>query len=144
MRNALSQMNMQPSNALERVYGYDVRKPYLSEDTYFSGNRHVAGMAAEDGRIVLNPYSALNIDERNAVARNEAARLYMRERNITPLFDVRPDQAAFFKGSAYENNPAAMRQTILARRISGDPSAGAPTEEQALWAAWMRRELENR
>ena len=42
------------------VYGIGVRPDlYEGEDKYFKENPHVAGMAAEDDRIIMNPYSKL-------------------------------------------------------------------------------------
>ena len=114
------------------TFGYPLReKLFDGEDHFFSKNRHVSGMAAEDNSIILNPYSPLSKTELDAVARNEGARLYMRERGITPRFEVTPEQQKFFVGSAYAENPDAMRQTIAARIISGDPSARATPEQIA-------------
>lgn len=112
------------------VMGYEVRAPFQGEDTYFRANPNVAGMAAEDGKITLNPYSKLSPEELSAVAENEAFRLKMREMNYTPQFSLTPEQQKTLTGSAYEKNPAAAKQTILARILSGDPSVGAITGEQ--------------
>lgn len=128
----------------QSVWGYAVRDPFPSEDDYFRKNVGVAGMAAEDGRIILNPHNTLSDGEREAVARNEAARLYMREHNVTPDFDVTPEQSAPFKGTAYEKDAPAMRSTILARALSGDPSAGSLTPQQQQWLTWLRPKLEGR
>ena len=40
------------------VYGIGVRKDlYAGEDKYFKNNPHVAGMAAEDDKIIINPWN---------------------------------------------------------------------------------------
>ena len=39
------------------MYGYPIRKPTASEIDFFYKNKHVSGYAAEDGSIVLNPFS---------------------------------------------------------------------------------------
>ena len=115
-----------------RTFGYPLRaKLFDGEDSFFRKNKHVSGMAADDNSIILNPYSPLSRTELDAVARNEGARLYMRERGITPRFAVTPEQQKFFVGSSYDENPDAMRQTIAARIISGDPSARATPEQIA-------------
>lgn len=107
----------------ERVLGYKVRAPFQGEDKYFKENPKVSGMAAEDGSIVLNPYSGLSSQEKSAVAKNEAYRLLMRDKNIVPSFELTDQQRNFFAGTPYEKNEVAMKQTIVARILSGDPSA---------------------
>jgi hypothetical protein len=54
----------------------------------------------------------------------------MREDDFDPQFDLTEDQLKFFKGTEYEKNPKAMRQTVLARIYSGDPSAMATPEQR--------------
>ncbi len=68
------------------------------------------------------------------MAQNEAVRLKMRESNYTPKFAVTPEQRASFKGTPYANDESAMKQTILARIASGDPSALNVTPEQKMEA----------
>lgn len=108
---------------------------YSGEDKYFKANPHVAGMAADDGKIILNPYSKNTKSEQQAVMRNEAARLYMRNNGIKPSFDLTPEQRAQFKGTEYEGNLQAMRETIAARIFSGDPSAKSATSDQKEFVA---------
>jgi hypothetical protein len=116
-------------------FGYPVREPVPSEQVFFALNPNVGGYAAEDGAIVLNE-GARNEDrylsnrELGGVARNEASRLYMRDRNIVPDFSLTKDQELKFQGSAYGSNPEALKQSIAARIITGDPSAGKTTKEQ--------------
>jgi hypothetical protein len=114
------------------LLGYSVRNDlYPSEHDYFRNNTGVAGMASESGHVVLNPYSPPGINK-NAVARNEALRLLLRDKNIVPSFAVTPEQRNAFQGTAYGQNDDALRQTIAARIYSGDPSARA-TEPQRNW-----------
>lgn len=114
----------------DKVLGYDVRSPFPGEDAFFSANRHVGGMAGEDGKITLNPYSTLSPAEKAAVAKNEAIRLHQREMGMRYTFPVTEQQRKSFSGSAYETNEPAMRETIVARALTGDPSAGELTEDQ--------------
>ena len=117
---------------------YNIRKPYDSEDKYFRENPHVAGMAAEDGRIILNTYSGRSPEELEAVARNESARLYMREMGA-PKIKLTKSQMDSMKGYGSEDD---IRATILARIYSGDPSAGDATEEQRRYVEdVLRREV---
>lgn len=116
----------------KQILGYPVRQTlYRGEDDYFKANPKVAGMAAEDGTVILNPYSGLKPQELDAVAYNEALRLHMRDAKITPNIAVTPEQDAFFKGTAYEAADTEKRQTIVARILSGDPSAKATPEQEA-------------
>jgi hypothetical protein len=114
------------------------KKLYPSEDKYFRENPHVTGMAAEDDKVILNPYSGLAETEQKSVIENERARIHMRRNKIKPEFDVTPEQRASFGGSPYENNEGAMKETIAARIYSGDPSAGKYTAEQAAFAAALK------
>ena len=107
---------------------------------YFKTNPHVGGMATEDGKIIFNPHSKnVNYD---AIGANEASRLFMRQNGITPQFDITPEQAASFKGTEYESDLPSLKQSIVGRIISGDPSAGAITPAQKEFADQIMKSLE--
>lgn len=110
------------------------RPTYPSERAYFGKHKHVGGMAAEDGKVILNPFSSLGATERRAVFMNELARLFLRAR---PGFSppLSPEQQTKF--GTY-GAPQDMRDTVLARVLSGDPSAGRPTFMQANKANALR------
>jgi hypothetical protein len=131
-------------NVPGKVFGYEVRQPSQSELDYFRKNPQVGGMAAEDGRIILNPASKLSSEEKAAVAKNEAARLYMRENGVVPDFELTPEQKATFAGTAYgtPENESALKSTIAARILSGDPSAGNVTADQKAFANDLAKRLE--
>ena len=113
-----------PSNPLLR------ESLYPGEDLYFKANPNVTGMATEDDKVILNPYSTLNDQERESVIRNESARIYMRRGGIVPNFMITPEQRNSFIGTPYEKNEQGMMETIAARILSGDPSALNYTSEQ--------------
>lgn len=114
------------------MLGYQIRPQlYQGEENYFRSNPNVAGMASESGHVILNPHSPPGVNH-EAVARNEALRLYMRDRNITPSFGVTDAQRSAFSETAYGSNDDALKQTLAARIYSGDPSAQA-TEQQRNW-----------
>jgi hypothetical protein len=119
-----------------KIYGFELRSPYQGELQYFQKNPHVAGMATEDNRIILNPASGLSEREKMAVAQNEALRLFMKQKNFQPDFDLTDEQMKFFQGMkadyAKPENKMAARHTILARIMSGDPSAGKASEAQMM------------
>lgn len=127
-----------------RVWGYKVREPFDSEREFFRKDPTVAGMAADDDRIVLNPYSDAKQVDMQRVARNEAARLYMRETMPNLEFDVTPEQARAFRGTAYGEDRYALKETLIGRIIAGDPSAGKATPEQQAWAKRIQKELDER
>jgi hypothetical protein len=116
------------------VYGYEIRSPYQGEMTFFQKNPHVSGMATEDKRIILNPASGLSEAEQMAVAQNEAMRLFMKDKQFKPAFEITPQQLSYFKsmGADYAKpeNKLAAQHTILARILTKDPSI-TPTKEQA-------------
>jgi hypothetical protein len=114
------------------LLGYKVRdKLSKSERAYFKANPAVSGMAAETGDIILNPYAPHEVNK-DAVARNEAFRLYLRDSNLDPQFAITDEQRRAFAGTPYEGDDKALRATIAARIYSGDPSAKA-TPEQTEW-----------
>lgn len=113
---------------------------YPGEETYFKANPNVAGMAADDDRIILNPYSSLTPQEKAFVALNEYARIVMRQEKMKPPPPT-PGQLTAFQNSPYGDNPEALAATIIARMISGDPSAGVPTDEHRQFADDLRARL---
>jgi hypothetical protein len=113
------------------IYGYQIRKPFAGEDEFFKGRPEVGGMAAEDGKIVLNPYSPLKEQEKMQVAKNEAIRLWMRDNKTEIPFNVTRDQSKAFSGTEYGSDPKALKETIVARVLTGDPSAMATPEQKS-------------
>jgi hypothetical protein len=119
------------ARALAPIAGVPFRQPYAGEDAFFKDSPHVAGMATEDNHITLNPYSSLSHDERMAVAQNEAARVWMRRPAWTPNVSLTPEQQRSF---ATYGSPIDQQSTVIARLISGDPSAGKATPQQLEFA----------
>ncbi len=122
-------------------YGYNVREPYKGELDYFNKNPNVSGMATEDKSIILNPFSKLNSQQQESVARNEAIRLWLKDKQINPDFAITPEQQKLFKGTSYEKDEMALKHTILGRMLTNDPSVGSPTQEQLQWAAFIKQWL---
>lgn len=117
------------------------RQPTASEQIFFQQNKHVAGMASEDDRVVMNPHSSLSDTEKAAVRENETARIYMR-RNMPATFALTEEQKSKF--SKYSKNEQDIKDTIAARILSGDPSAGAPTDEQKRFVDDLRLKMRGR
>ena len=117
-----------------------MRKPYQSELDYFRANPNVGGMATEDSRVILNPYSNLSPDEQAAVAENEAARVYMKSNTENaPTFELTPEQSEYLGTTTYvDADESDRRATIAARILSGDPSAGTATPEQSEYVNRLR------
>jgi hypothetical protein len=103
-----------------------LREPYRSELDYFKRNTKVGGMATQDGKIIINPYTTLTDKEKNYVIQNETVRIYLRE-NPIGKFQITPEQMKLFNGYGSEED---IRHTIIGRIISGDTSAGKITNEQ--------------
>jgi hypothetical protein len=130
----------------QSVYGYAVRTPFKDEDAYFLLNPRVTGMAADDGKIILNPHSGLSYEQKVGVAKNEAIRLFMFENNIDPQFKVTPEQMKSFAGTNYgeKGKEGFLRQTLVSRILTGDPSAGNVTKEQRNAAESIMQQLQKR
>ena len=109
-----------------------MRNPQDDELDYFKNNPNVTGMATDDNRIILNPFSKLTDKEKELVALNEAARIKMRtDAKLAPNFELTPAQVEFLNSNTYKQASDQDRKaTIAARILTGDPSAGTPTEEQ--------------
>ncbi len=112
------------------------RGPTATEVAFFAKNPHVAGYAAEDDHVVFNPGAQFTPEERMAVYQNESARIFMR-RN----YQARPSRENFplteqQRNLNYPQAPPpfdpqqSLRETVAARALSGDPSAGNVTPEQ--------------
>lgn len=129
--------------APDPMLGYKKRDTlFPGEDKYFKENPHVAGMAAETGDVILNPYSPAGVNH-DAVAKNEAMRLYMRDNAVVPQFEITPEQRRQFVGTAYGSDDDALRQTIAARIYSGDPSANSTIEQNA-YTSELFKQIMNR
>jgi hypothetical protein len=120
---------------------YGMREPYEGELKFFRERPEVAGMATEDNKIILNPFSTLSPRELSAVAQNEAIRLYLKQQDAAPNFDLTPEQLKMFKGTEYEKDSAAAKQSILARILTNDPSAKNATLDQIMQAQMIRDQI---
>lgn len=103
------------------------RQPCPREIEFFRNHPHITGMAADDGRVILSPFSELTDHQKRAVSLNEAARIFMVREGLTPQFDLTPAQKAKFISYGPID---AQRATVAARLLSGDPSAMTPTDKQ--------------
>ena len=123
--------------------GAEMRKPYEGEMQYFQKNQHVAGMATDDGKIILNPFSNLKPEEYQSVAVNESARLLMRkDPSLVPNFELTDQQMRMLDTGTYRNaDPVDRRATIAARLLAGDPSGGVPTSEQQAFVDSLKKRL---
>jgi hypothetical protein len=130
----------EPTNLLQLneldalVDRYGVRKPYKSEMNFFADRPEVAGMASEDNKIVLNPFSKNTAEEQRYVAQNEALRLFMLQNNFSPNFSLTKEQKNFFKNTEYEKDENSAKQSIIARYLTNDPSIQNITQEQSAYA----------
>ena len=116
------------------------RDPSGSELEWFRSNPAIGGYAAPDGHVVVNPFNRLTPSENEALIRNESARIFMRNnasaQPTAQSFGLTPSQAAF----PYAESPppmepdAALRRSMAARVLTGDPSAGQPTAQQGRFA----------
>jgi hypothetical protein len=123
-------------------------KLYPGEDTYFKDHPEVGGMAAEDNSVILNPYSKLNDAQRGSIIKNETARLWMRNspQKERPSMRLRGSQKKAFdtiaNGKPYSKDQQDIRETIIARVVSGDTSAGKTTRKQRKYAKALSKKIE--
>ena len=117
------------------------RNLFPGEVEYFKKNPHVSGMAAEDGSVILNPNSKLSDKERKSVIQNESSRIFMKNKEHKPSFKITDQQRESFKNYGTEQD---IKETIAARILSGDPSAGISTEEQQNFAKELGRKMKSK
>ena len=100
-------------------------------------------MATSDNKIILNPYAKLKPEEFQSVAANESARIVMRQdESMRPDFALTPEQIGYLDSTTYKNaNQLDRNATIAARIMSGDPSAGNPTQEQLVFVENLKQKL---
>lgn len=115
---------------------------------YFRQNPGVTGMAIGAGlnespkdaprTVVLNPFaknpdgSPMTDQQKSAVVMNESLRHFMDENKPRLAFEPTPEQVKFFAGTEYgkPENRERLKETIIARILTGDESAGKVTPEQ--------------
>ncbi len=138
LKNYFSQESGSELNIETPNYHNLIREPYNSELSFFKKRPEVGGMYTKDRKIILNPYSNLNEQEKKAVVKLEGYRLFMDENNIKPKFDLTPEQINKFKGTEYGKDVNALKLSIISRILVGDPSAGNITPEQKAFAEQVR------
>jgi hypothetical protein len=117
--------------------GFRVRPPYASESSWFAEHPEIAGYASEDECIVINPNTKLSLDQIECVCLNEAYRLLMYRYRLVPDISITDAQREFFSDTSYSENDDALKQTVIARIATNDPSAGKITDEQRGYAACL-------
>jgi hypothetical protein len=131
---------------------YPEDKPDAGTLDYFKKNPTVAGMAIGGGlngydgdrRVVVNPYSGLNPEQRKGLIENERLRHFMDETKPELGFSPTSKQIKLFEGTEYgkPENVNKLKETIVARILTGDASAGDVTPEQKKVADSIRQQWE--
>ena len=131
---------------------YPEDKPDAGTLDYFKKNPTVTGMAIGGGlngydgdrRVVVNPYSGLNPEQRKSLIENERLRHFMDETKPELSFNPTSKQIKSFEGTEYgkPENVNKLKETIVARILTGDASAGDVTPEQKKAADSIRQQWE--
>ena len=102
---------------------YPERQPSQDELSFFYQRPEVAGYAADDRAVVVSPFNDVGRDQmkRKSLLLNERLRQYMKDNQVNFDFDIEPDQL-YSAGPEYQENPTMLRETIVSRILSGDPS----------------------
>ena len=132
---------------------YPEDKPDKETLDYFKKNPNVSGMAIGAGlngydgerRVVVNPYSKLTPEGRKSLVENERIRHFMDETKPQLKFKPTNKQVEYFSGTEYgkPENIDKLRQTIVARIMTGDSSAGDVTPEQRKAASSVSEQWSN-
>lgn len=67
---------------------------------------------------------------------DEKVKSFMESKNITPFFQLTPQQKQVFGASL--KNPMDLYATVTSRIILGDPQVGVPTIEQKVFAEHIK------
>lgn len=83
--------------------------------------------------VMVNPFSKLTKEQQSYLIDNERIRHFMDEKKYDPPFKPTQKQASFFTGTEYgkPENEKFLKQTLVARIITGDETAGDVTPEQS-------------
>jgi hypothetical protein len=117
-------------NSLQDI---QVRLPHPSELKFFKQNTHIPAMMTEDGAVTENPFAKkpdgkpFSPKELAAVQMNEKIRVWLKRQEVNLGFDLTPAQQKQFKTYGELQD---IQHTIIARILTGDPSAGEATPEQ--------------
>jgi hypothetical protein len=137
------------------VNAYPTTAPDPGMDKWFKENPGTTGMAVGGGlngtpedeprTVMLNPYSGLSKDQQAGVEKNERLRHFMAETGYDPGIKPTPAQIKAFEGTEYgkPENRKYLGQTIAARILTGDESAGDVTPAQRAAAMRMQQEFDN-
>lgn len=145
MKNILDEylIGSKKRQSLAPQQSYPVVTPDPESLKYFKDNPEVTGWAFGAGMndsdpksprvVMLNPYSKLTKEQQGYVVDNERIRHYMDEKNYNPAFKPTKEQSSFFHGTGYgkPENEKFLKQTLVARIITGDETAGNITPEQS-------------
>lgn len=137
----------------QSILGYPIVEPDEGLLKWFKENPQTTGMQWGAGKndsstdtprsIVLNPFSNLSKEQQMAVAKNEAIRHFIDEKQIIPKFNLTPEQEKAFAGTQYGKiqDKTPLKQSVLARILTGDESVGTITPMQKRWADWLKTQL---
>jgi hypothetical protein len=117
------------------------RKPYPSEYQFFFQNAGVPGYAAPDNQVVFNPFTMMDPRMKQAIMANELARIAMRQGLIPPYRGgLTKQQTQTMNTTPYYQTASHQDRvnTVLARLLSGDPSAGKGSKKQREYVDRLR------
>lgn len=117
------------------------RRSTRHEADWFARASDIPSYASSDGYIVFNPHLKLTKRVRRSLYLNEYTRLLFRKLALTPDITLRESQVRRFQHTPYAKNKKALRETIIARLVANDPSAGNATEFQRGYARCMQQLL---
>ena len=130
----------------DKLRGRYERSPAEGEMLFFSTNPTVAGYAADDGKVVLNPSKRISDDEKRAVFMNELVRIKIRKKRIPePDFDLSDEQSSTLNGLPFYSDASEgdRRATIAGRLFSGDPSGGKASPQQKKYIKLVEKYFED-
>jgi hypothetical protein len=109
---------------------YPERQATESEKAFFKRQPEVAGYAAPDNRVVLNPFLQRTDQQKAAVIQNERIRHFLMQNPQQFTFQFAPHQSKWATGNEYRKSPASFQQSIIARILTGDDSLAPYSPEQ--------------
>jgi len=129
----------QPRTLAKLPGGAFWRQPWPAEVTWLRQNINISGYADISGSVVVNPFFMGKPSALSAVLLNEAVRVFIwRRRRLAPMLALTPIQRRNFEKYGKKRDQI---DTVLARLVTADLSAGSPNCSQRRVVAILNKAL---
>ena len=137
--NELKYLLSTPSDKLQ-IVNPDLNKSIIRKAVQFAKQREEKGLPffAQENEVPSEPRKI-----KETIFENDFIKRFIDEKQIVPKFNLTPEQEKLLSGTQYGKieDKAPLKQSLLARIITGDESVGKITPMQQKWADWLQSQL---